>query len=132
LFFVPSYLHKASVQTYFNGNIRDYKSVRTRRILCFFFPYLHGKWTYYNHEPANCQAEIGDFYHKNGWKCPFCAVQQPQQKHTNAHRPRRGWLSRRETHQCPPPPGPAQTKFAWVEPGRGGRALHDGGWGNHE
>ena len=37
-------------------------------------------------------------------------------KHTNAHRP----------------PGPAQTKFAWVEPGRGCRALHDGGWGNHE
>ena len=27
--------------------------------------------------------------------------------------------TQRETHQCPPPPGPAQTKFAWVEPGRG-------------
>jgi len=36
LFFVPFYLHKASVQTYFNGACRDYKSVRICRILCFF------------------------------------------------------------------------------------------------
>ena len=38
------------------------------------------------------------------------------------------------THQCPPPPGPAQTQFALAEPGRGGRAPRDGGSGgtSHE
>ena len=27
--------------------------------------------------------------------------------------------SSHRSYECPPPPGPAQTKFVWVEPGRG-------------
>ena len=37
--------------------------------------------------------------------------------------------SSRQSYECPPPPGPAQTLFAWVEPGRGGVARSATGGG---
>ena len=37
--------------------------------------------------------------------------------------------SSRQSYECPPPPGPAQTLFAWVEPGRGGGARSATGGG---
>jgi len=36
--YIPFNLRKTGYQTYINGISRDYKSVRMRRFLCFFFP----------------------------------------------------------------------------------------------
>jgi len=68
--YIPFNLRKTGYQTYINGISRYYKSVRMRRFLCFFFPCLHGKRTYYNHPPHRCQEKSRKKNTETGPKSP--------------------------------------------------------------